>query len=144
MPAAQMPNDPQCRFDNRATSIAEALSQDAPTHGDPLQSRCGDFLGHTLIQAIESFNGATVQPDHAVGYPAFGQWPNWADITHQKMWIDWVRRAWDGGLRVMVALSHNNRTRAELLGGGVPLRGPRSYTATSVLTVMGDALLVSY
>ena len=24
----------------------------------------------------------------------------WNDITHQKMWVDWIRRAFDGGLRV--------------------------------------------
>jgi uncharacterized repeat protein (TIGR01451 family) len=135
MPAIQMASDPECRFDVRATSIDEALSQDGPTRGDALQSRCGDFVRNTLIKALESFNGASVAPAGADGYPAFTHWPKWSDITHQKMWVDWIRRSWEGGQRVMVALSHNNRTLAELLGSGGPITGVRSDRASSDLQI---------
>lgn len=56
----------------------------------------------------------------AYGWPRFQDWPAWNDITHQKMWWEWVRRARDGGLRVMVALATNNRTLADAVGGLSP------------------------
>ncbi len=143
MPAVQMPSDPQCRFDQRATSIAEALSQDAPTRGDALQSRCGDSARNTLIKAIEALNGAATAPAGADGFPAFTYWPAWNDITHQKMWIDWIRRAWEGGQRVMVALSHNNRTLAQLLGSGGPITGVKNDKASSDLQTDEIAGLVA-
>jgi microsomal dipeptidase-like Zn-dependent dipeptidase len=135
MPAIQMPYDPQCRFDVRAINMNEALSDDAPTHGDPFQSKCGNFARNALVQALELFNGAIRQPGHAVGAPTFVNWPRWNDITHQKMWIDWIRRARDGGLRVMVALSHNNRTLAELMGTGAAISGVRNDQASSDLQI---------
>jgi microsomal dipeptidase-like Zn-dependent dipeptidase len=33
------------------------------------------------------------------------------------MWVDWIRRAHQGGLRLMVALSHNNRLLGDLAKG---------------------------
>jgi len=135
MPAVQMPNDPECRFDQRATSIAEALSQDGPTRGNPLQSRCGDFARQAVIGAIELFNGASIASIGSGGFPAFTSWPRWSDITHQKMWIDWIRRAWEGGQRVMVALSHNNRALAGMLGAGGPISGVRNDSASSDLQI---------
>ena len=63
MPAMQMPGDPQCRrFDQRAISIAEALSQDGPTRGDVFQSKCGDSIRNALIKAVEAVNGALGRP----------------------------------------------------------------------------------
>jgi microsomal dipeptidase-like Zn-dependent dipeptidase len=135
MPAVQMPYDPQCRYDKRAITMEEALSDDAPTHGDNFQSACGNMLRNLLVQALEAFNDAVRQPGHAVGAPTFVNWPRWNDITHQKMWVDWIRRARDGGLRVMVALSHNNRTLAELMGSGGPISGVRDDQASSDLQI---------
>lgn len=144
MPAVQMPGDPQCQFDNRATSIAEALSQDGPTRGDPIQSQCGDFIRRGLINAIESnIDDANVAPIGSGGYPNFTHWPKWNDVTHQKMWIAWIRRSWEGGQRVMVALSHNNRTLAELLGGGGPISGVRNDKASSDLQIEEIKTLVA-
>ena len=115
MPAVQMPNDPECRFDKRATSIAEALATMAPTHGDRFQSQCGELRAqHAMIRALEAFNGAARARRRRRVSPRSRTGRSWNDITHQKMWIDWIRRSWDGGQRVMVALSHNNRTLAEL------------------------------
>jgi uncharacterized repeat protein (TIGR01451 family) len=136
MPAIQMPSDPECRTnDPRAASIDEALSQDGPTRGDPLQSDCGDVGRNTVIKLIEAFNGAQVAPAGADGYGAFAYWPKWNDITHQKMWVDWIRRAHEYGQRVMVALSHNNRPLASLLGSGGPVSGVKDDKASSDLQV---------
>ena len=121
LPAVQMPYDPQCRFDARAVNMEEALSDDAPTHGDVFQSKCGNSLRQIVISQAEK--GGLQQPGHAVGAPTFVNWPKWNDITHQKMWWEWIKRARDGGLRVMVALSHNNRTLADVIGPGGPMSG---------------------
>jgi len=121
LPAIQMPYDPQCRFDVRAINMEEALSDDAPTHGDVFQSKCGNSLRQIVISQAEK--GGLQQPGHAVGAPTFINWPKWNDITHQKMWWEWIKRAKDGGLRVMVALSHNNRTLADVTGPGGPISG---------------------
>lgn len=42
------------------------------------------------------------------GYPEFNGWPHWKSTNHQKMHFEWVRRAYEGGLRLMVMLSVNN------------------------------------
>ena len=142
LPAVQMPYDPQCRFDVRAVNKEEALSDDAPTHGDPLESKCGSFTRKVLIRGPLEGKGI-VQPGHAVGAPTFVNWPVWNDITHQKMWWEWIKRAHDGGLRVMVALSHNNRTLADVLGPGnftpnkpgSPVSGPTDDVSSSDLQI---------
>jgi microsomal dipeptidase-like Zn-dependent dipeptidase len=145
MPAMQMPNDPVCRIDERAASIAEALSQDGPTRGDPLQSRCGDFARNAVIRSLEAFNGAVTAPPGSDGFPAFTHWPAWNDITHQKMWVDWIRRAWQYGQRVMVALSHNSRVLGNIVGaaGRGPISGVTSDRASSALQIEEIKRLVS-
>src|SRR5262249_53789425 len=42
------------------------------------------------------------------GYPNFDGWPWWRDYTHQQMYVDWVRRAYEGGLRLIVVHAVNN------------------------------------
>jgi len=118
MPAVQMPYDPQCRFDKRAINIYEALSQDGPTHGPWLPANtCGNVGRWLVMLALEAANDAHVSPPQAVGYPTFRDWPKWDDITHQKMWVEWIRRAYAGGLRVMVALAVNNKTLGDMTAG---------------------------
>jgi microsomal dipeptidase-like Zn-dependent dipeptidase len=46
---------------------------------------------------------------HTGGYPNFDGWPGWHDHTHQQMYVDWVRRAYEGGLRLMVVHAVNNK-----------------------------------
>jgi len=145
LPAVQMPTDPQCRFDARATTVAEALSDDAPTLADPFQSKCGNAIRTAIAGALQAANNAVVTREHAVGVPAppvvpantavFSDWPRWNDVLHQKMFVDWIQRAHDGGLRVMVGLSHNNRTIAEAVGPGAPITGVRDDKASSDLQI---------
>lgn len=47
------------------------------------------------------------------GYPDFKEWPRYNSLLHQQMWIEWIKRAKEGGLRVMVALAVNNHTIAD-------------------------------
>ena len=129
MPGLEVPRNTGCLFDLRAGSIDQALSQDGPTHGDPFQSKCGDLVRNSLVKLLEVFNSeAQQQPGNAEGLPSFGNWPLWNDISHQKMWWEWIRRARDGGLRVMVAFAHNNRTLGEAMLQGHP-GGPVSGVA---------------
>jgi microsomal dipeptidase-like Zn-dependent dipeptidase len=50
------------------------------------------------------------------GYPNFDGWPGWHDHTHQQMYLDWVRRAYEGGLRLMVMHAVNNKILCQVNG----------------------------
>ena len=47
------------------------------------------------------------------GYPDFANWPNNRSVLHQQMWWEWIKRAKDGGLKVMVALAVNSHILAD-------------------------------
>ena len=68
----------------------------------------GDLLGNTL-RAIAYGTGVGSILGHSVGgYPQFDGWPRWDSITHQAVFEDWLSRAVEGGLRLMVMLAVNN------------------------------------
>jgi microsomal dipeptidase-like Zn-dependent dipeptidase len=124
-----LPADPDCHQHVRATSMEQALGHDGSTHGSfgvggptsaggvGIQNPCGDFLREQVIHGVQTGNKAADQSSDARGAPDFPEWPVWNDITHQKMWVDWIRRAYNGGLRVMVALAVNNKTLADATAG---------------------------
>lgn len=136
-----LPADSDCKHNVRATSISQALGKDNSTHGgsDILGlvggggNPCGDNLRQAIIDSFQEQNKAVVTPDNAVGYPSFKDYPKWNDLTHQKMWVDWVRRAYDGGQRVMVALAMNNATLAAGVSG--PGDGPTDDKASADLQI---------
>jgi len=94
--------------------ISVALrSCDGVNHG-------GDFniLGYDLSAALikglthqEFEDGLPVitSPHPSHGYPTFEGWPFSGTIIHQQMHVDWLRRAYDGGLRLLSMLAVNNR-----------------------------------
>jgi microsomal dipeptidase-like Zn-dependent dipeptidase len=110
-----LPSDPNCSANATATDILEALGHDGSTHG--FDSKCGDAIREKVIHGIQEGNGANDPSGDARGAPDFPDWPTWNDITHQKMWVDWLRRAHDGGQRVLVALAVNNKTIADSTAG---------------------------
>ena len=133
-----LPADPDCNHDVRATSMEQALGHDGSTHGrpaigGPFSNPCGDFLRDKIIQSVQTGNGAASPSDDADGAPDFREWPVWNDITHQKMWVDWIRRSYDGGLRVMVALAVNNKTLGDGTAG--PGDGPTDDKASADLQI---------
>jgi hypothetical protein len=81
---------------------------------------CANLVREQVIHTTENLNQA-YNPDDSTysssGYPNFPTWPAWNDIMRQKMWIDWIRRAYDGGERVMVALAVNNKALGDLTVG---------------------------
>ncbi len=127
---ALLPADPDCNKDVRATSMEQALGHDGSTHGSfgvggptsagglGIQNSCGDFIREQVIHQVQQQNkGAQDESSDAHGAPDFKEWPVWNDITHQKMWVDWIHRAYLGGLRVMVALAVNNKTLGDMTAG---------------------------
>lgn len=65
---------------------------------------------------VHNFHG-----DHPhAGYPAFTYWPHWSSKSHQQMYVDWIKRAHQGGLRVLVALVVNNELLGEVVNGVPP------------------------
>jgi hypothetical protein len=114
-----LPADPGCHKDVRAGSLEQALGNDNSTHGgyDLFHNQCGDDIRKVVIHQVQEANGANDPSDGSTGASDFGSWPKWNDITHQRMWVDWIRRAYDGGLRVMVALAVNNKTLGDATAG---------------------------
>jgi len=112
----------------RTESIAQALGHCNGTHGGwGLDNTCGDYLRAAILNKglDDKFTFypqiSSVHGDHPhAGYPDFPAWPNQTSMAHQQMWWEWIKRAYDGGLRVMVALAVNNELLAEILNGIPP------------------------
>lgn len=47
-----------------------------------------------------------------VGYPDFDIWPRFTTLIHQQAYVDWLYRAYQGGLRLITALAVNNELLA--------------------------------
>jgi microsomal dipeptidase-like Zn-dependent dipeptidase len=115
-----LPSDPNCNAKAVAASMEQALGHDGSTHSAPVANgtlACGDYKRMLAVHMFQSENAAADESADSSGAPDFPEWPVWNDITHQKMWIDWIQRAYAGGLRVMVALSVNNKTLADTFAG---------------------------
>ena len=112
------------RQNQRAGSIADALPNSNPTHGGPglFDNPCGDEIRKQIINQLQSQLGRDL-PEKAVGWPTFEHYPAWDAVTHQVMYVDWLRRAVQyGELRVLVALAVNNKTLGDAVRGpGDPL-----------------------
>lgn len=114
-----MPVDSSCNHNVRAANEQQALGNDNSTHGGwGLDNACGDSIRNAVISGFENgLHAAEDERAHGSGYPDFPLWPVWNDLTHQKMWVEWIRRAYAGGLRVMVALAVNNKTLGDMTAG---------------------------
>ena len=59
--------------------------------------------------------------DHQhAGWPTMEFWPHWSTKAHQQMYVDWIKRAHEGGLNVLVALAVNNELLSEVMNGSPP------------------------
>ena len=72
-----------------------------PCHGVSVHGLLGlgDFLNFALGGALGHNVG---------GYPQFDGWPRWNNFTGQQMYYEWLKRAHDGGLQLMVMMAVNN------------------------------------
>ena len=109
-----------CQY-NTAASESDALNQENMAHGGwGLDNGCGDNFREQVIHLFQQGLGANDPPDStykASGPPGFPTWPAWNDLTRQRMWVDWIRRSYNGGLRVMVALATNSKLFGDLTRG---------------------------
>ncbi len=54
------------------------------------------------------------------GWPEFIVWPRFTTIVHQQAYIDWIFRAYQGGLRLITCLAVNNELLATKSSPGMP------------------------
>ncbi|HEX2900221.1 MAG TPA: membrane dipeptidase, partial [Bacteroidia bacterium] len=116
-----IPTDGECKSLVAATSIDHALGHCNATHGgyNHFTNPCGDIIRKNLIGTLEANNHAVSVHGKELGgsNTDFAQWPSCRDISHQAMWIDWIQRAHNNGLNVMVALAVNSETVAASMAG---------------------------
>jgi microsomal dipeptidase-like Zn-dependent dipeptidase len=80
--------------------------------------RTGDDAMEHALASCEPMHGGLLNVNPEFGHPAGGGWPDfiiWPRFTtlvHQQAYIDWLYRAYQGGLRLISCLAVNN----ELLG----------------------------
>ncbi len=74
--------------------------------------------GKTVREIVyASFNDGKHRHDKQ-GYPGFGSWPHRYEPNHQQMHVNWIRRAYEGGQRLMVASVLENQVATYLLETG--------------------------
>lgn len=79
-------------FDRRG--VAVALGGDARDHG---RDGSRDIVGNLLR------GGSPFGTHDTAGWPTFAGWPTHDTITHQQTYWVWLKRAWQAGLRLVVA-----------------------------------------
>ena len=75
-------------------ALEHALASCAPIHGGLLDINAE--IGHPA----------------AGGWPDFIVWPRFTTLVHQQAYIDWIYRAYQGGLRMITCLAVNNELLA--------------------------------
>src|SRR5262249_12526 len=60
------------------------------------------FVGDTLGAGTRDGAGSNL------GAPLFNGWPKWTSTTHQQAYYRWLKRAWQGGLRLTTMLAVTN------------------------------------
>lgn len=84
---------------------------------------CSGPNGHGAGGVLPSLEGVG---GHLVGgFPEFDGWPRYSTLAHQQAYIDWIKRAVDGGLRLAVCLAVNSELLAtrmtELYGSNLSI-----------------------
>jgi microsomal dipeptidase-like Zn-dependent dipeptidase len=78
------------------------------------------------LPSCEPIHGGLVNINPELGHPAGGGWPEfiiWPRFTtlvHQQAYIDWLYRAYQGGLRLVSCLAVNNELLASKTNPGMP------------------------
>jgi microsomal dipeptidase-like Zn-dependent dipeptidase len=88
--------------------IDQAVPECSPVHG---WDGTRDAIGNLMKMAVY---GQSPLGHHTGGNPYFAGWPRWDSVTHQSVYEDWLHRAVEGGLRLMVMLAVNNEYLAGL------------------------------
>lgn len=75
----------------------------------------------TQVSVFTALDGSTGANHTTGGFPDFEGWPSARSLTHQQMHVDWLRRAWAGGLRLMVASATDNKLLSALWANSAEL-----------------------
>ncbi len=93
---------------------AEALRSCEHAHGVNGANGCAPIFFCAPSILMEQFTGGFGHRTGGYEY-GFDGWPTVLEQgVHQQMYIDWIRRAWQGGLRLMVAMAVHNRLLADI------------------------------
>lgn len=96
------------------TALAMCVSGDDEPHSG----------GHSRVEAIlqdDILGGALNMASHdPSGYTEFPYWPRYNTFTHQAMYYEWIKRAYEGGMRTMVALAVNGDFMFGATDNGLP------------------------
>jgi microsomal dipeptidase-like Zn-dependent dipeptidase len=88
-----------------------ALKACDPAHGP---GGTWDLVGNAMT--IKGYGGGLEH--HTGGHPNYDGWPMWYTLTHQQMYVDWLKRAVDGGLHLLVVDAVNNKLFCSLAKRG--------------------------
>ncbi|HXU78815.1 MAG TPA: HYR domain-containing protein, partial [Methylomirabilota bacterium] len=104
--------------------LSDALTDCNCDHGGwGLDNECGDYLRQVFMGVMDDKGPSPHREGyHTEPFKQFRNWPVFTTIAHQQMWYEWIRRSYDGGLRVMVALCVNNPLLATVSKGTLPPR----------------------
>lgn len=88
-------------------------------------NRDGNHIRSMVVGMLDEIyihrQGPEKHMDHPhEGHPKYRYWPHFTTVTHQQMRHEWIKRAHEGGLRVMVGLAVNNQLLAEAIDGNNP------------------------
>jgi microsomal dipeptidase-like Zn-dependent dipeptidase len=97
--------------------LGSCLPQHGADHGNPLKLIAMAVGRHALNDGSLATTGWTTGTPGPEDQLAFRGWPAFNDLTHIKTHQSWLRRAYDGGQRLMVALVVHNELLAMLTGG---------------------------
>jgi microsomal dipeptidase-like Zn-dependent dipeptidase len=91
-------------FDRYGVTRALSAAGDAQVHGsDNRLDITGNLLHGNPLRATDNH-----------GWPTFKGWPTHDTITHQQVYYVWLKRAWMGGLRLIVAQTVDDHALCEI------------------------------
>jgi microsomal dipeptidase-like Zn-dependent dipeptidase len=114
------------------SSTDEAIASDLPacepdTHNaldpDPVRHATRQQIISSLDQTVPQWSHSPSRPIPASGAPTFDIWPAALSLEHQQMHITEIRRAYDGGLRLLFAAATDNELIDDLWNNGTNLGG---------------------
>lgn len=100
--SSNLENDlPPCNHDEHAWDEPDPVRRE--TRKTVSRSLCGEYTGFSHGPG---------------GHPTYEGWPHARSVIHQQMHISWIRRAYEGGLRLLVASVTESQLVAKLWNRG--------------------------
>lgn len=121
------------------SSSDAAIASDLPacesdTHNgldpDPVRHATRAQIISALDQSVPQWSHSPSRSNSAPGAPTFDIWPAALSLEHQQMHITEIRRAYDGGLRLLFAAATDNELIDDLWNNGTNLTGNSVPTPT--------------